>query len=235
LKAINNIATLGLLTLVLIGAAGFAASASAAAAVPAATCPANQPGAAVIEAQSAVAQNPDELSPQLRLANAWVDQGCYEQAVATLDATLKQHPHNAEVMAKLRDVRSMLTEQTFIQNVTQAEDAARLQHDQLRCSKFADLEACTAVLRVSPNDPVALAAKADAGASASSPVNPSSGAGASNNSPSTGSSAPTVAQAAPTAKPSRSTVVASAVRRSAPPSPKTAPTFTNTASAGRTN
>ena len=255
MKAINNIPSLGLLMLVLTAATGGASSAAAvAAAVATPTCQPNQPGKSVTDAQSAITQNPGELAPHLRLANALIDQGCYEQAAAALEAALKQYPRNAEVMGKLRDVRSMLTEQTYIQNVTQAEDAARLQHDQLRCSKLADLDACNAVLKVLPGDPTALAAKANA--AADSRVSKGSGLAGPPTPTPTPMPTPALTAAAPTAAPPpRSAAppirVASSSRRAniTPPSPHEdrhaqnailtpaapTPTFSNSALAGRTN
>ena len=116
----------------------------------------------VASAHAALQQNPDELGARLKLADAMVDQGCYADAVAVLEAGQAHYPHSSELSAKLRDVRSMLTEETYIQGMTQAEDAAKQQHNQLRCTKLADVEACNAALQSAPNDLSLLVAKADA-------------------------------------------------------------------------
>ena len=125
-------------------------------------CNAAQPTPAVSDAQAALNEKPDGLAVRMRLADALIDQGCYAQAASALEAGLKLHPHSSELAGKLRDVRSMLTEQTYIQNLTQAEDKAKLQHNQLRCSQLGDIDACNAVLEVMPNDTAALSAKANA-------------------------------------------------------------------------
>lgn len=127
-----------------------------------ATCPlADQPNS-VKEARAAFDRAPGELAPRLRLADSLVDQGCYNDAVAVLEAGQVLHPHSNELAGKLRDVRSMLTEQTYIQGLAQAEDAAKLRRNQLRCATFTDLDACNEVVKVAPNDPAMLAARADA-------------------------------------------------------------------------
>ena len=116
----------------------------------------------ISDARLALEKQPEELAPRIRLADALVDQGCYEEAVAVLEGGQAMHPHSIELTGKLRDVRSMITEQTYIQGLTQAEEAAKLQHNQLRCTKLGDLDACNAALRSTPDDVALLVAKADA-------------------------------------------------------------------------
>jgi cytochrome c-type biogenesis protein CcmH/NrfG len=127
-----------------------------------ATCQEVSAREAVSQARTRLQNNPEELGPRLKLADALVDQGCYEDAVAVLEAGQSMYPHDVALTGKLRDVRSMLTEQTYIRGITQAEDAAKQQHNQLRCTQFADVEACNEALRSSPNDSALLLAKADA-------------------------------------------------------------------------
>jgi tetratricopeptide (TPR) repeat protein len=129
---------------------------------PRATCQEGSAPEAVSHARAAFQKNPEQLGPRLNLADALVDQGCYEDAVAVLEAGQSMYPHDIELSGKLRDVRSMLTEQTYIRGITQAEDAAKQQHNQLRCAQLADIEACNDALRSSPNDSSLLLAKADA-------------------------------------------------------------------------
>jgi tetratricopeptide (TPR) repeat protein len=125
-------------------------------------CLGSSPSASISDARSALDRTPGELAPRLKLADALVDQGCYDDAVSVLQAGEKLHPHSAELLGKLRDVRSMLTEQTYIQDLTQAEDAAKLQHNRLRCTRLADLDACDEGLKAVPNDAALWAAKGDA-------------------------------------------------------------------------
>jgi len=129
---------------------------------PRAACEEGAAPEAVSDARKTFQKNPEQLRPRLKLADALVDQGCYEEAVAVLEAGQSMYPHDVELSGKLRNVRSMLTEQTYIRGITQAEDAAKQQHYQLRCTQLADVEACNAALRSSPNDSALLLAKADA-------------------------------------------------------------------------
>jgi cytochrome c-type biogenesis protein CcmH/NrfG len=129
---------------------------------PRVSCQGTAAPPAVASAKATLQQNPDELGAWLKLADAMVDQGCYADAVTVLEAGQAQYPRSSELSAKLRDVRSMLTEETYIQGMTQAEDAAKQQHNQLRCTKLADVEACNAALQSAPNDLSLLVAKADA-------------------------------------------------------------------------
>jgi tetratricopeptide (TPR) repeat protein len=127
-----------------------------------AACPHGSLPPSVTEARAALEREQNELAPRLRLADALVDQGCYEDAVAVLEAGRAMHPHSRELSGKLRDVRSMITEQTYIRGITEAADAAKLQHDQLRCRKLGDLDACNEALKSTPNDVSLWVAKADA-------------------------------------------------------------------------
>jgi hypothetical protein len=91
-----------------------------------------------------------------------VDQGCYQEAVAVLEAGQQDHPHNSELAGKLRDVRSLVTEQTYIEGLTQAAEGAKFQRNQLRCTRLADITACDEALKFKPDDPQLLLAKQDA-------------------------------------------------------------------------
>lgn len=115
----------------------------------------------VSAARAELDRQPDQLASRLRLADALIDQGCYEDAVTLLEAGQAIHPHSAELAGKLRDTRSMITEQTYIQGITQAQEAAKLQHSRLRCTQLADLDACNEALKSSPQDSSLLVAKAD--------------------------------------------------------------------------
>jgi predicted Zn-dependent protease len=117
---------------------------------------------AVLDAKAALDNEPDELGPRLKLADALVDQGCYQDAVAVLEAGQEAHPHSGELIGKLRDVRSMITEQTYIEGMTQAEESAKQQRNVLRCTKLADTTACDDALKSKPDDLQLVLAKADA-------------------------------------------------------------------------
>jgi Flp pilus assembly protein TadD len=106
--------------------------------------------------------NPDDLGPRMRLADALVDQGCYQEAVEILETASEIFPRNAELTGKLRDVRSLVTEQTYIEGLTQAAEGAKLARNQLRCTKLGDVAACEDALRSKPDDVQLLLAKGDA-------------------------------------------------------------------------
>jgi hypothetical protein len=249
-KATNSLLNLVTALALLLGA-GWSHSAWAQSA-PAAACVSGEMPAATIDAQDALARAPNDLAPRIRLANALIDQACYEQAVATLEAGLKLHPHSPELAGKLRDARSMLTEQSYIQNLTQAEDMARFQHDQLRCSKLGDLDACDAVLKVAPNDPAALAARRDVTAKSAHGSEPGAETTVSGSLAASSTTLPAGLSASPQAAPKTeaktrtppATLLASAGSREqrraahmAPSlaSPAPSPTYSNEGSPGQTN
>jgi predicted Zn-dependent protease len=116
----------------------------------------------VADATAAVEREPDEIGPRMRLADALVDQGCYQEAVGVLEAVQESHPRNIELSAKLRDVRSLVTEQSYIEGLTQAAEIAKLARNQLRCTRLADVSACEDALKSKPDDVQLLLAKGDA-------------------------------------------------------------------------
>ena len=131
-------------------------------AIARASCQSGKHSAAVVDAAAAVERDPDEIGPRMRLADALVDQGCYQEAVDVLEAVNESHPRNAELSAKLRDVRSLVTEQTYIEGLTQAAESAKLARNQLRCTRLADVSACDDALKSKPDDMQLLLAKGDA-------------------------------------------------------------------------
>jgi tetratricopeptide (TPR) repeat protein len=127
-----------------------------------ASCQAGKQSEAVNSAMAALERDEDELGPRLRLADALVDQGCYQEAVAILEGGQRGHPRSGELAGKLRDVRSLVTEQTYIDGLTQAAEGAKFQRNQLRCTRLADLTACEDALKFKPDDPQLAVARADA-------------------------------------------------------------------------
>jgi predicted Zn-dependent protease len=127
-----------------------------------ASCQSGKQSESVTDATAALEREPNELGPRLRLADALVDQGCYQEAVAVLEAGQQQYPRNSELSGKLRDVRSLVTEQTYIEGLTQAAEGAKLQRNQLRCTRLADVTACDDALKSKPDDEQLLLAKGDA-------------------------------------------------------------------------
>jgi len=127
-----------------------------------ASCQNGKHSEAVGDATAAVEREPDEPGPRMRLADALVDQGCYQEAVSVLEAVQETHSRSIEVSAKLRAVRSLVTEQTYIEGLTQAAEGAKLARNQLRCTRLADIQACEDALQSKPDDVPLLLAKGDA-------------------------------------------------------------------------
>jgi tetratricopeptide (TPR) repeat protein len=116
----------------------------------------------VTSAWAALKRTPNELEPQLALADALIDQGCYKEAVPILEAGLAQRPHSSELQSRLRAARSMLNEEHFFEGLGNAQETAKLQHSVMRCTKLADVSACDDALRTKPDDPQLVVAKGDA-------------------------------------------------------------------------
>ena len=116
----------------------------------------------VTNAKAVLESDPSVLSARLNLADALVDAGCYQDATAVLQEGEAIHPHSRELQGKLRDVRSMLTEQSYFESLDKAAQGAKLQRDLLRCSQLSDINACDDALRSKPDDLQVVLAKADA-------------------------------------------------------------------------
>src|SRR5215468_7918020 len=127
-----------------------------------ASCQAGKQSEAVKSVTALLERDPQELGPRLRLADALVDQGCYQEAVTVLEAGQEAHPRSGELAGKLRDVRSLVTEQTYIEGLTQAAEGAKFQRNQLRCTRLADITACEDALKFKPDEVPLLIAKGDA-------------------------------------------------------------------------
>jgi cytochrome c-type biogenesis protein CcmH/NrfG len=154
--------TLFALLATLQGAPAAAQADAHARALARASCQSGRQSQAVTDATDALEREPNDLGPQLRLADALVDQGCYQEALDALEATQRAFPRNSELSGKLRDVRSLVTEQTYIEGLTQAAEGAKLQRNQLRCTRLADVTACDDALKSKPDDEQLLLAKGDA-------------------------------------------------------------------------
>jgi cytochrome c-type biogenesis protein CcmH/NrfG len=131
-------------------------------AVARASCESGKHSEAVVDATAAVEREPDESGPRMRLADALVDQGCYQEAAEVLEAAQESHPREIELSAKLRAVRSLVTEQTYIEGLTQAAESAKFARNQLRCTRLADITACEDALKSKPDEEPLWLAKGDA-------------------------------------------------------------------------
>jgi len=121
---------------------------------------AKQPG--ITAARATLERTPQALAPRLSLSDLLVESGCYEEAIHVLEEADKVHPRNADVQKRLRTARSFVSERQFFEGLDKAEAEARLSRNQLRCTRFADVQACDDVLVLRPDDLAIAIAKADA-------------------------------------------------------------------------
>jgi Flp pilus assembly protein TadD len=72
------------------------------------------------------------------------------------------HPRNADLAAKLRTTRSLVSEQSYFKGMEDAEVAARVSRNLLRCTRLNEINACDEALKLKPDDAQVLIAKGDA-------------------------------------------------------------------------
>ncbi len=114
------------------------------------------------EAIDELRADPRDLSARLRLADAMLAANCFADAVRTLEEGEATHGRNAQLQSQLRQARSMMREQSYFEGLNRAEEAAKLSHSLLRCTRMGDLDACDQALARQPDDPQIVVAKADA-------------------------------------------------------------------------
>lgn len=115
-----------------------------------------------LAASKALEGSPRDLDARLELADALMTNNCFDDAVHVLEEGEALHERNQQLQSKLREARSMSREQTYFEGLNRAEDAAKLSHNLLRCSRLGDIEACDQALARQPGDPQIQLAKADA-------------------------------------------------------------------------
>jgi tetratricopeptide (TPR) repeat protein len=125
-------------------------------------CQADLAVPAILEPNAALERNPERLDPRMRLAAALMERGCYRDVVAVLEPGAQLHPQVDELKLLLRDARSLLEEERYFEGLEEAEAAAKLKRNLLRCRELDDVAACNAALREQPGDPALLIAKAEA-------------------------------------------------------------------------
>jgi tetratricopeptide (TPR) repeat protein len=139
--------------------------------VPAAvSCPPGSRSPVLDAARVALDKDEAALEPRLKLADALLAAGCYGDAVHVLEEGETTHPRNGGIQSRLRDARSMLSEQRYFDGLGRAEEAAKDQRNLLRCRKLNDISACDEALRLKPDDTDVLSAKADALAQSNRPA-----------------------------------------------------------------
>lgn len=153
----------GLVALLLVAGACFADEPPAPVAAPGpSTCPQGARSPALDSARGAMERDERALDPRLKFADALLAQGCYADAVHVLEEGEAFHPRNGGIQSRLRDARSMLSEQRYFDGLDRAAETAKHERNLLRCRSLGDLAACDDALKVKPNDAGVLGAKADA-------------------------------------------------------------------------
>src|SRR5207253_10096616 len=96
-------------------------------------CPAGAHSPELDAARTALGQDERALDPRLQFADALLAQGCYADAVHVLEDGEPLHPRNGAIQSRLRDARSMLSEQRYFDGLGRAEESAKVQRNVLRC------------------------------------------------------------------------------------------------------
>lgn len=131
-------------------------------------CAAGTP--AVSTAHAALDAAPESLPKRFALADALVQANCYPEAVQVLEQGEALHPRNPELQTKLRNTRSLSSEQSYFAGMEEAEVAARVSRNLLRCSRLGELNTCDEALKLRPDDLQIVLAKADAQLKANKPA-----------------------------------------------------------------
>ncbi|MEO8018016.1 MAG: hypothetical protein ABI769_09400 [Pseudomonadota bacterium] len=126
--------------------------------------------APVTAAKAALSATPNSLAARFKLADTLIDSNCYDEAVHTLEDGEAIHPRNSELQSKLRAARSFVSEQDYFAGKDEAELAAKVSRNLLRCNKLGDLNACDEALKLKPDDVDILLSKGDALVKASRPA-----------------------------------------------------------------
>ncbi|HWW22186.1 MAG TPA: tetratricopeptide repeat protein [Steroidobacteraceae bacterium] len=116
----------------------------------------------VVAARSDLQRTPDVLTERLHLADLLVNAGCFDEAIHVLEAGQASNPRSTDLQYRLTRARSMMKEKEYFEGIDQAEAAARLRRNVLRCTQLSDLEACDAVLSVQPGNADIVLAKGNA-------------------------------------------------------------------------
>ena len=125
-------------------------------------CAASAQQPAIVKARETLQKTPDALKARLNLADLLIDAACFEDAVHVLEDGDSYHPRSDELQTRLRTARSLISERQFFQGLDQAELDAKLSRHVLRCTRFADIEACDQALAIKPDNVTVVIARGDA-------------------------------------------------------------------------
>jgi tetratricopeptide (TPR) repeat protein len=111
---------------------------------------------------TASADDEHALDPRLKLAEALLAHGCYAEAVGVLEQGDSLHRGNGGIQSRLRNARTLLSEQHYFHGLDRAAETAKTERNLLRCRKLGDIAACDDALRDKPDDAGIVISKADA-------------------------------------------------------------------------
>ena len=125
-------------------------------------CAASAEKPTLATAREALQRAPDALKVRIGLADLLIDAGCYEEAVHVLEDGTATHARSEELQTRLRTARSLISERQFFDGLDKAELEAKLSRNVLRCTRFADVEACDQAIAMKPDDVAVVIARGDA-------------------------------------------------------------------------
>jgi tetratricopeptide (TPR) repeat protein len=125
-------------------------------------CAASAQQPAIASARESLQRTPDELKVRLGFVDLLIGAGCYDEAVHVLEDGARIHAGNQELATRLRTARSFINERQFFDGLDKAELEAKLSRQILRCTRFADIEACDQALAIKPDNVVVIVARGDA-------------------------------------------------------------------------
>ena len=125
-------------------------------------CAASAQQPAIASARESLQRTPDALKVRLGFVDLLIGSGCYDEAVHVLEDGARIHVGNEEVATRLRTARSFINERQFFDGLDKAELEAKLSRQILRCTRFADVEACDQALAIKPDNVVVVIARGDA-------------------------------------------------------------------------
>jgi tetratricopeptide (TPR) repeat protein len=133
-------------------------------------CAASTQRPAIVSARESLQRAPDALKVRLGLADLLIEADCYDEAVHVLEDGSKLHEGNQELATRLRRARSFINERQFFDGLDKAEMEAKLSRQVLRCTRFAEIEACDQALAIKPDNVAAVVARGDALLQAQRPI-----------------------------------------------------------------
>jgi len=115
-----------------------------------------------VTAKAALDRDTHSLQARFKLADAWSDAGCFDDALQILQGAPASQPPNQELQTRLRVAKSLVGEEHFFDNIDRADFDAKLKRNVFRCATLGDLDACGNAVRMKPDDPILLTSEGDA-------------------------------------------------------------------------